>query len=126
MKRFVCFAGICCSLGFAISGLTGADRLLAQKSYDQILAEREAMQAELHTEELYNLERENARAIQLGNSTFVNAAYSEDYSGVTWYGEVLTKEKLIRQIQSSPIHFIQVTESDIRIKAYQNVAAVSS
>ncbi len=126
MKRLVGLAAICLCLGFAISGLTGTDRAFAQKTYDQILAEREAMRAELHTEELYNLEKENARAIQLGNSTFVNAAYSDDFSGVTWYGEVLSKQALIRQIQTSPVRFIQVTESDINIKAYQNVAAVSS
>jgi hypothetical protein len=126
MKRLFGFAATCLLLGFTISGLTGADRAFAQKTYDQILAEREAMRAELHTEELYNLEKGNAHAIQLGNSTFVNAAYSDDFSGVTFYGEVLSKQGLIRQIQTSPIHFIQVTESDINIKAYQNVAAVSS
>jgi uncharacterized protein DUF4440 len=126
MKRKSGFAAICLCLGFAISGLTGSDRALAQKTYDQILAEREAMKAELHTEELYNLEKGNARAIQLGNSTFVNATYSDDCSSVTWYGEVLSKEQLVRQIQTSQIRYIQVTESNIEIKAYQNVAAVSS
>lgn len=126
MKRLFCLAAICVCLGFAISGLTGRDRAFAQKTYEQILAEREAMRADLHTEELYNLEKENARAIQLGNSTFVNAIYSDDFSGVTFYGEVLGKQGLIRQLQTSPVHFIQVTESDINIKGYQNVAAVSS
>jgi len=126
MKRLVCFIAACLGLALVISGLSGSDALLAQKTYQQIQEEREALRAELHTEELYNLERENARAIQLGNSTFVNAAYSDDYTGVTWYGEVLTKQALIRQIQTSPVHYIQVTESNINIKAYQNVAAVSS
>jgi len=126
MKRLVTFAGICLLIGFSVSGLIGTDRLLAQKTNEQILEEREAMRAELHTEELFILERENARAMQLGNSTFVNAAYSEDYTGVTWYCEILNKDKLIRQIQTSQIRYAQVTESDIRVKAYQNVAAVSS
>ena len=126
MKRLVCFVGVCLCLGFTISGLTGSDRVFAQKTNVQIQAEREALLAELHAEELYNLEREGAHAIQLGNSTFVSAVYSDDYIGVTWYGEVLSKDKLIRQIQTSPVRYTQVTESDIRIKAYQNVAIVTS
>lgn len=126
MKRLLGLAAICLCLGFTISGLTGTDRVFAQKTWAQVEAEKEALQAELHTEELYNLEKENAHAIQLRNSTFVNAAYSDDFSGVTGYGEVLSKQALIRQIQTSPVRFLQVVESDISIKAYQNVAAVSS
>ncbi|GAC1633445.1 MAG: hypothetical protein NVS9B14_08220 [Candidatus Acidiferrum sp.] len=125
MKRLICFVGICLFLGFAISGLTGSDRVLAQKTNEQVEAEREALLAELHSEELYNLEREGAHAIQLGNSSFVGSVYSDDYTGVTWYGEVLTKDNVIRQIQTSPIRFTQVTMSDIHIKAYQNVAVVT-
>jgi hypothetical protein len=126
MKTLACVVVLCLCLVAAMFRLTSVAGAVPQKTYQEIQAERAAMQAELHTEELYNLERENARALQLGNSTFVNAAYSEDYTGVTWYGEVLTKDKLIHQLQTSPIRYTQVTESDIRIKAYQNVAAVSS
>jgi len=38
-----------------------------------------------------NLEQGFAHAIQLNNSTIFNTVFSDDFSGVTWYGEVISK-----------------------------------
>jgi len=59
-----------------------------------------------------NLELGFARAIQLNNSTIFNTVYSEDFSGVTWYGEVISKAKQIRYIQTSSAtyNFVRCTD----------------
>jgi len=81
---------------------------------------------EMYLSEIATLERENARAIQLANSSFFKAAYVDEFSGVTWYGEVINKNKLIGLIQSSGTSCSRVTASDIQIKMYLDTASVMS
>ncbi len=73
-----------------------------------------------------NLEQGFARAIQLNNSTIFNTVYSDDFSGVTWYGEVINKAKQIRNLQTSAVTYDFVHSSDIQVKIYRDVASVSS
>jgi len=73
-----------------------------------------------------NLEQGFARAIQLNNSTIFNTVYSDDFSGVTWYGEVINKTKQIRYIQTSSASYNFVHCSDVQVKVYRDVASVMS
>src|SRR5215475_1829845 len=73
-----------------------------------------------------NLEQGFARAIQLNNSTIFNTVYSDDFSGVTWFGEFVNKAKVIRYIQTSPATYNFVHSSDIQVKVYRDVASVTS
>jgi len=73
-----------------------------------------------------NLELGFARAIQLNNSTIFNTVYTDDFSGVTWYGEVVSKAKQIRYIQTSPVTYDFVRCTDVQVKVYRDVASVSS
>ena len=73
-----------------------------------------------------NLEQGFAHAIQLNNSTIFNTVFSDDFSGVTWYGEVINKAKLISMIQTSPNTYSFVHCSDVQVKVYRDVASVSS
>jgi len=73
-----------------------------------------------------NLERGFAHAIQLNNSTIFNTVYSDDFSGVTWYGEVINKAKQIRNIQTSSATYNFVLATDIQVKVYRDVASVTS
>lgn len=73
-----------------------------------------------------NLEQGFAHAIQLNNSTIFNTVYSEDFSGVTWYGEVINKAKQIRLIQTSTNSYQFVHASDIQVKIFRDVASVLS
>jgi len=54
--------------------------------------------------ELVNLSDKMRGRCSLAIQTFFNAAYSDDFSGVNWYGEVLNKAKQIRAIQTSTVH----------------------
>jgi hypothetical protein len=73
-----------------------------------------------------NLEQGFAHAIQLNNSTIFNTVFSDDFSGVTWYGEVISKAQQIRLIQTSNISYQFVHASDIQVKIFRDVASVFS
>jgi hypothetical protein len=73
-----------------------------------------------------NLEQGFAHAIQLNNSTIFNTVFSDDFTGVTFYGEVINKAQQIKLIQTSPNAYDFVHCSDIQVKIYRDVASVSS
>src|SRR5438094_10233058 len=81
---------------------------------------------EMQRQELINLEKENARAIKLHNPTFFKSAYSEDFTGVTRYGEVLNKAAIIREIESMPQEFDSVVSSDPQVRMFRDTASVLS
>ncbi|MBS1839550.1 MAG: nuclear transport factor 2 family protein [Acidobacteria bacterium] len=73
-----------------------------------------------------NLELGLAHAIQLNNSTIFNSVLSDDFTGITHYGEVINKAKQIQMIQTSPITYSFVHCSDITVKIYRDIASVTS
>jgi len=81
---------------------------------------------EMQRQELVNLEKENARAIQLHNPTFFKSSYSEDFSGVTRYGEVLNKAAVVKEVANMPQQFDSVVSTDAQVKMYRDTAAVLS
>jgi len=81
---------------------------------------------EMQRQELVNLELENARAIKLHNPTFFKAAYSEDFYGVSRYGEVVNKTKLIHDLETSPLEFDSVVSSDTQVRVFRDAAYVLS
>jgi hypothetical protein len=81
---------------------------------------------EMMRQELVNLEKENARAIKLHNSTFFKSAYSEDFTGVTRYGEVLNKAAIVREIETMPQEFDSVVSSDPQVRTFRDAASVLS
>jgi ketosteroid isomerase-like protein len=105
-------------LTFAFFALVPAVR--AQDN-DEIKPNQEA-----DRQSIANLEQGFAHAIQLNNSTIFNTVYSDDFSGVTWFGEVINKARQIHNIQFSDARFDFVHCSDIQVKVYRDVASVSS
>lgn len=81
---------------------------------------------EVEYQALLNLEKENARAIQLNNSTFFQSAYADEFAGTTSYGMAITKSELIHIIQTSSEKFQTVIASDIQVKMYLDSASVLS
>ncbi len=80
----------------------------------------------MQRQELVNLELENARAIKLHNSSFFKAAYSEDFHGVSRYGEVVNKAKMINDMENSPLEFDSVVSSDAQVRMFRDAAYVLS
>ncbi len=81
---------------------------------------------EADRQSISNLEQGFAHAIQLNNSTIFNTVFSDDFSGVTWYGEVISKAQQIRLIQTSSNSYQFVHASDIQVKIFRDVASVFS
>ena len=81
---------------------------------------------EMQRQELVNLELENARAIKLHNSTFFKAAYSEDFHGVTRYGEAVNKQGIIRELETMNLEFDSVVSTDAQVRMFRDAAYVLS
>jgi hypothetical protein len=81
---------------------------------------------EMQRQELVNLEKENARALKLHNPTFFKAAYSEDFHGVSRYGEVIGKREIIRDVETMPFEFDTVVSSDHQVRMFRDMAYVLS
>ena len=81
---------------------------------------------EMQRQELVNLEKENARAIKLHNATFFKAAYSEDFHGVSRYGETVNKLGIVRELETMPIEFDSVVSSEAQVRLFRDTAYVLS
>jgi len=81
---------------------------------------------EMQRQELINLEKENARAIKLHNVTFFKAAYSDDFHGVSRYGETVGKLAVVREIESLPLEFDSVVSTDHQVRLFRDSAYVLS
>jgi Domain of unknown function (DUF4440) len=81
---------------------------------------------EMQRQELINLEKENARAIKLHNTTFFKAAYSEDFHGISRYGGVLNKQGIIHELETMPLEFESVISSDDQVRMFRDTAYVLS
>jgi len=81
---------------------------------------------EMQRQELVNLELENARAIKLHNPTFFKAAYSEDFHGVTRYGETVNKLGIIHELETMNMQFDSVVSSDAQVRMFRDAAFVLS
>jgi len=81
---------------------------------------------EMQRQELVNLELENARAIKLHNPTFFKAAYSEDFHGVTRYGETVNKQGIVHELETMNLEFDSVVSSDAQVRMFRDAAYVLS
>jgi hypothetical protein len=81
---------------------------------------------EMQRQELVNLEKENARAIKLHNATFFKAAYSDDFHGVSRFGEIVNKIGIVRELETLPLEFDAVVSSDAQVRMFRDTAYVLS
>ena len=87
---------------------------------------RERPNSELQRQEVIALEKETARAIQLGDATFFRRVYSDDFSGVLSRGESVNKSTFIAAVQTPGIQYDSFTASDIKVRLYRDVAVATS
>lgn len=81
---------------------------------------------EMQRQELVNLEKENARAIKLHNATFFKAAYSDDFHGVSRFGETVSKQDIVHELEILPLEFESVVSSDQQVRMFRDAAYVLS
>lgn len=81
---------------------------------------------DLQRQEVIALERETARAIQLGDATFFRRVYSDDFSGVLSRGQNVDKSSFIAAVQAPDIRYESFTASDIKVRLYRDIAVATS
>lgn len=122
--------GIYLAILFTLSHLPACGQQQQQKppyiSPDKLdEMKREAAESDLQQQELFTLQKETVRALQLHNSSFFNRVYSDDYFGTTPTGAVQDKAKLIASIQTSNVNYSSFVVSDIRVRMYEHTAVVT-
>ena len=85
----------------------------------------QAARAEQAREELVNLERETARALQLSNGTFFRRVYSDEFVGTDLYGQVMDKSKFLAAVETSDVRYSSVIASDIKVRIFENTGVVT-
>ena len=80
---------------------------------------------ELQRQEVINLEREAARAIQVGNTAFFNRVYSDDFTGVLSGGQAVDKSRLIATVRAPEVKYESFNASDIKVRIYRDTAVAS-
>jgi ketosteroid isomerase-like protein len=86
---------------------------------------RERPNQELQRQEVIALEKETARAIQLGDSTFFRRVYSDDFSGVLSHGDMVNKAGLIAAVQAPDFKYESFTASDVKVRLYRDLAVAT-
>ena len=87
---------------------------------------RERPNVELQRQEVVVLEKEAARAIQLGDATFFRRIYSDDFSGVLSRGELVDKASFIAAVQAPQIKYESFIASDVKVRLYRDLAVATS
>jgi hypothetical protein len=81
--------------------------------------------AEMQRQEVIALEKETARAIQLGDPTFFRRVYSDDFSGVLSHGETVDKAGLLAAVKALDIEYETFSASDIKVHLYRDTAVAT-
>ena len=84
-----------------------------------------AKEKEVKEEELTNLEKETARAMQWNTGTFFRRVYGDDFEGILPSGQVLNKTAWIAALENSNVKYSSFVASDIRVKMFEETAVVT-
>jgi len=76
-------------------------------------------------DELINLEKEMARAMQWTTGTIFRRIYGDDFEGILPTGQVMDKANWIASIENSGIKYSSFVVSDIRVRMFQDTAVVT-
>lgn len=80
---------------------------------------------ELDRQEIINLEKEAANAIQHSDGTFFRRVYSDEYTGTLSRGEPVNKAGFINAVQSTAGRYQSFYATDIKIRIYRDMAVAT-
>jgi ketosteroid isomerase-like protein len=81
---------------------------------------------EMQREEIVNLEREAARAIQTNTGTFFRRVYADDFAGTLSHGQVVNKITFINAVQNGEVKYDSFNVSDVNVKLFRDAAVATS
>jgi len=81
---------------------------------------------EMQREEIVNLEKEAARAIQTNAGTFFRRVYADDFAGTLSHGQVVNKTTFINAVQNGEVKYDSFNVSDVNVKLFRDAAVATS
>jgi len=84
-----------------------------------------AKEKEVKQEELFNIEKETARALQWNTGTFFRRVYGEDFVGILPSGQVMNKATWIAAVENSGVQYSSFVVSDIHVRMFEETAVVT-
>jgi hypothetical protein len=84
-----------------------------------------AKDKEVRQEELVNLEKETARALQSGNVALFRRIYGDDFVGILPSGQVLDRAGWIATIEDATVKYSLFVASDIKVRLFEETAVVT-
>jgi ketosteroid isomerase-like protein len=115
MKKIAVLLFACCVL--LISPILRAQSAAELR---ELAKENEAKQ-----DELVNIERETARAMQWNSGSLFRRIYGDDFIGILPSGQIKDKAGWIASIENSSIKYSSFISSDIRVRMFQDTAVVT-
>lgn len=85
----------------------------------------QAKENEIKQEELVNLEKETARALQANSVNLFRQVYGEDFVGILPSGQTVDKAGLIASIENSGTKYNSFLATDIRVRMFNDTAVVT-
>lgn len=77
---------------------------------------------EMQREEIVNLEKEAARAIQTNAGTFFRRVYADDFTGTLSHGQTVDKTSFISAVQTGEVKYDGFVASDINVRLFRDAA----
>src|SRR5260370_41076085 len=86
------------------------------------LAQPQLGDPEVQRQEVVSLEREAAHAILLGNGTFFQRVFSDDFEGTLSHGQRINRDQWIETIHSHHVKRESFIATDIQVREFQETA----
>ena len=84
-----------------------------------------AKDKEMKQDELVNLEKDTARAMQANSGTIFRRIYGEDFLGILPTGEILDKAKWIATVENSGTKYTSFVATNIQVRMFEETAVVT-
>jgi ketosteroid isomerase-like protein len=85
----------------------------------------QAKENDAKQDELVNLEKETARALQMSNALLFQRLYGDDFIAIMPSGEVMNKAQWIASTINPGTKYVAFSVSDIRVRMFQDTAVVT-
>ena len=79
----------------------------------------------MQREEIVNLEKEAARAIQTNAGTFFRRVYADDFAGTLSHGQVVNKTTFISAVQNGEVKYDAFNASDVNVRVFRDAAVAT-
>jgi ketosteroid isomerase-like protein len=95
------------------------------QNYSTAESKEMAKEREIKQDELVNLEKETARAMQANTGGLFRRVYGDDFVAVVPSGQMLDKAGWIATVENPNVKYSSFVASDIRVRMFEETAVVT-